>query len=173
MGVIESFPTINRTPPAHKEIRVILDFYWSGIKLLIWLLAFLLAITYIRSVQMGHTNPFWTFKFQEISNDIRNSSIQWVLTLAISIWRFENPSGLRLPKWGLTWECEGSFPHILLHSWEHEMWLLGFPLGLHPCKPLPWSRAQGKGYDIYDAHVNFAKNVMQDHGLLLNSSVGS
>jgi hypothetical protein len=23
------------------------------------------------------------------------------------------------------------------------MWLPGFPLGPHPCKPLPWSRAQG------------------------------
>ncbi len=35
----------------------------------------------------------------------------------------------------------GSFPHILLHSWEHEMWLPGFTFGLHLCKPLPWSQA--------------------------------
>jgi hypothetical protein len=28
-------------------------------------------------------------------------------------------------------------------SQEHEMWLPGFTFGLHPCKPLPWSRAQG------------------------------
>jgi hypothetical protein len=26
-----------------------------------------------------------------------------------------------LLKWEFTWECEGSFPHTLLHSWEHEM----------------------------------------------------
>ncbi len=34
---------------------------------------------------------------------------------------------LQLPKWELTWECEGSFLHTLLHFREHEMWLLGFP----------------------------------------------
>jgi hypothetical protein len=28
-------------------------------------------------------------------------------------------------------------------SWEHEMWLPCFTFGSHPCKPLPWSRAQG------------------------------
>jgi len=39
------------------------------------------------------------------------------------------------------WECEGSFPHTLLHSREHEMWPPGFPLGPQPCKPLPWLRA--------------------------------
>ncbi len=26
---------------------------------------------------------------------------------------------------------------------KHEMWLLGFILGSQPCKPLPWSQAQG------------------------------
>jgi len=30
----------------------------------------------------------------------------------------------------------------LLHSQEHEMWLLGFTLGSHLCKPLLWSRVQ-------------------------------
>jgi len=29
--------------------------------------------------------PILTFKFQDISNDIRNSSIQWVLTLTIAL----------------------------------------------------------------------------------------
>jgi hypothetical protein len=28
-------------------------------------------------------------------------------------------------------------------SREHEMWLMGFTFGPHPCKPLLWSRAQG------------------------------
>jgi hypothetical protein len=40
------------------------------------------------------------------------------------------------------WECEGSFPHIMLHSYEHEMWFLGFTLGSHLCKLLPWLQAQ-------------------------------
>jgi hypothetical protein len=34
---------------------------------------------------------------------------------------FESPPGLQLPKWELTWECGGSFPHTLPHSQEHEM----------------------------------------------------
>jgi hypothetical protein len=40
------------------------------------------------------------------------------------------------PTWEPTWGCVGSFPHTLLHSWEHEMWLTGFILGPHICKPL-------------------------------------
>jgi hypothetical protein len=47
------------------------------------------------------------------------------LTLAIAFWKFENPLRLQLPKWRLPWECEGSFPHILLHSQKHEMWFPG------------------------------------------------
>jgi hypothetical protein len=45
------------------------------------------------------------------------------------------------PKWGcdttweFTWECEGSFPHILLHSWGHENATPGLSFGPHPCKP--------------------------------------
>jgi len=74
---------------------------------------------------------------------IINSSIQWILTLAIFLWRFESPSGLQLPKWEFTWECGGSFPHTLPHSQEDEMWLSGFTFGLHLCKPLLWSQAQG------------------------------
>jgi hypothetical protein len=44
---------------------------------------------------------------------------------AIALWRFKNLLGLQLPKWEFIWECGGSFPHILLHSWEHEIWLPG------------------------------------------------
>jgi len=54
-----------------------------------------------------------------------------------------SPSGFQFSKWEFTWECEGSFPHTLLHSREHEMWLSGFLLGPHLRKPLFWSRAQG------------------------------
>ncbi len=54
------------------------------------------------------------------------------------LWKFGSPSGFQLPKWELTWECGGSFPHILLHSSKHEMWLPCFTFGLHLCKPLFW-----------------------------------
>jgi hypothetical protein len=84
-----------------------------------------LAITYVLSPQMDHASPFQTSKFQEISNDINIFLIQWVLTLAIALWRFKSPLGLQLPKWEFTWECRGSFPHTLMHSQEHEMWLTG------------------------------------------------
>ncbi len=63
--------------------------------------------------------------FQEIFNDIWNVLIQWVLISKIVLWKFRSPLGFQLPMWEFTWECGGSFPHILLHSWKHEMWLLG------------------------------------------------
>ncbi len=75
------------------------------------------------------------------SNDIRNSLIHWGLTPTIAFWKFGSPSGLQLLKWKLPWECEGSQEHE--GSREHEVWLPSFPLGLQPCKPLLWSRAQG------------------------------
>jgi hypothetical protein len=99
-------------------------------------MALLLVITCVSGVQMGHASPFQTFMFQELSNDVRNISIQWVLTLTIALWKLGNQLGLQLPKWEFTWECEGSFPHILLHSWKHEMWLLSSVLAhtfANPC----------------------------------------
>jgi hypothetical protein len=53
--------------------------------------------------------------FHEPFNDIRKSLIQWVLTLASTLWRFRIPSGLQFPKWELIWGCGGSFPHTLTH----------------------------------------------------------
>ncbi len=50
------------------------------------LLPLLLPITCILITQMGHENSFYTFTFQYISSDIRDFSIQWVLTLAIALW---------------------------------------------------------------------------------------
>jgi hypothetical protein len=47
--------------------------------------------------------------------------------------------GTLTPTFGLTWECEGSFSHTLLHSSEYKMCFLGFPLFPHSYKPLPWS----------------------------------
>jgi hypothetical protein len=45
----------------------------------------ILAITYVLSTQMGRASPFETSTFQKLSSDIRNVSIQWVLTLAIAL----------------------------------------------------------------------------------------
>ncbi len=62
--------------------------------------------------------------------------------LAITLWKFESSSGFQLSKWEPTWGCMGSFFHTFLHSREHEMWLSGFTLGPHICKPLLWSQTQ-------------------------------
>ncbi len=64
----ESFPTLCGTQPTRKEIGAILDFQWLG--------ALLLAITCVLNVQMGHAIPFQTSTFQELTNDMRNSSTQ-------------------------------------------------------------------------------------------------
>jgi len=47
------------------------------------------------------------------SNDIKNFLIQWVLTFAITLWKFGSSLGFQLPKWEFTWECDSSFPHTL------------------------------------------------------------
>ncbi len=73
--------------------------------------------------------------FQEFFNDIKNFSIQWVLAPAIALKKFESPSSLQFPKWEFILECGDSFPHIFLHSQEHEMWFFGFNLGACFCKP--------------------------------------
>jgi hypothetical protein len=103
----------------------------------------LLAITCVLSTQMGHTSPFYASTSQEISNFIRNFSIQWVLTLEITLWKFRSPLGLQLPKGEPTWECVSSFPHTFVHPQEHEMWFSSFTFRPHICKPLLWSQAQG------------------------------
>jgi hypothetical protein len=90
----------------------------------------------------GLHKPILDIYVPKLSNDIKNFLIEWVLTPTISLWKFESPLGFQLLKWELIWECGGSFLHNLLHSWEHEMWL-PITLGLHLCKPLLWSWAQG------------------------------
>jgi len=40
-----------------------------------------------------------------------------------------------IPKVELPWEWEGSFPHTLLHSREHAMWLPGFLLARNHASP--------------------------------------
>jgi len=47
------------------------------------------------------------------------------------------------PEVGIHLGVCGFIPHILPHSQDHEMWLLGFTLCAHLHKPLPWLQAQG------------------------------
>jgi hypothetical protein len=79
---------------------------------------------------MDHLSPFQTSTFTKLFNDVRKYSIQWFLTPIIALWKFRSPSGLQLPKWEFSWES-GTFPHTFLYSWEYELSLLGFILGLH------------------------------------------
>jgi hypothetical protein len=73
----------------------------------------------------GSCDPILDIYIPRFFNDLRNFSIQWVLTPTITLWRFGNPLGFQLSRWEFIWECGGSFFHALLHSREHEMWLLG------------------------------------------------
>jgi len=84
---------------------------WSEVKLSIWLPALLLAIICVSDVHMGDACSFYTFTFQELSNDIKNSSNYWVLTPEITLWKFGSPLGVHFPKWELLWEFEETFPH--------------------------------------------------------------
>jgi hypothetical protein len=59
---------------------------------------------------------------------------------SLKIWE---STGTPTPKVKAHLGCEGSFPHTLLHFRELEMWLIGFLLGPHFRKLLPWSQAQG------------------------------
>jgi len=65
----------------------------------------------------------------------KNSLNHWVLAFAIILWTFVSPPRLQLPTWEFTWECEGSFPHTLLHSRGHENATSKLNLGPYPCKP--------------------------------------
>jgi hypothetical protein len=123
----------------------------------------LLAITCASDVWMSNTSPFQTSKFQELSNDIKNSTSHWVLTPKIALWSFGSPPRLHLPKWELPWECECSFPHTSSHfltfpgvcDVTHGLPLgphpyglfalaLGLPFDSQPCNPFAWSRAKAK-----------------------------
>jgi hypothetical protein len=89
-----------RTPPAHTGIGSIPNFLWSGVKLPIWLPALLSTITCAANVQMANARPFRTSTFQELSNGIKNTSRQGVLTSTIELWSRRSPGGLQVPTFG-------------------------------------------------------------------------
>jgi hypothetical protein len=55
---------------------------------------------------MAHARPFWTFTLQNLSNNIKNASLQVVLTPAIMLWFFGSPRGLLQPHFGA--KCENA-----------------------------------------------------------------
>jgi hypothetical protein len=48
-------------------------------------MALLSTITCVADVQMAHARPFWTSTLQELSNGIKNTSMQGVLTPIIML----------------------------------------------------------------------------------------
>jgi hypothetical protein len=97
-------------------------------------LTFLLTITCNVDVQIAHARPFWTFTLQDLSNGIKNTSMQGVLTPVIKLWVFGSPRGPQLPLLGV-WISSSHllqsgvvtlvlliknfiFPHIYTHAWH-------------------------------------------------------
>jgi hypothetical protein len=74
--------------------------------------------------------------YNKISNKIGFDPWNFSLKIWDSIKTPTPQMGAHLGVWGF-------IPHTFPHSWEHEMWLMGFTFGSHLYKPLPWSQAQG------------------------------
>jgi hypothetical protein len=67
----------------------------------------------------------------------------WIFDPWDRLLKIRESTGIPTPKVELPWECEGSLPLTLLHSWEHAEWLPGSLLARNLANPLLWSRAQG------------------------------
>ncbi len=89
----------------------------------VWLPALLLPITWAANVQMAYARPFWTFKLQDLSNDIKNTPMRGVLTPVIELWVFGSSKGLQLPTFGSVsfiftlipkWDCDSVIPNSTL-----------------------------------------------------------
>jgi len=93
---------------------------------------------------MGHANPFQISTFQELFNDIRNSSIYL-------FWPLQMPFEDSKVHWDFNSQSESSLGSVRVHSLNFLALLgawnvtSGFTLGSHFRKPLPWSWAQGWG----------------------------
>jgi hypothetical protein len=69
----------------------------------------------------SHASPLQISKFQNLFNDIRNFSIQWVLTFVVALWKFKNPPKLQFPKWEFNLGMKGFIPShfpTLLKTWN-------------------------------------------------------
>jgi hypothetical protein len=66
----------------------------------------------------GSCEPNLDIYIEELSNDIRNTSIQWVLTIVIIFWKFKNPFETLTPTMGIHLGVWGFTPSHSLHSWS-------------------------------------------------------
>ncbi len=86
---------------------------------------------------MAHARPFWASKLQDLSNGIKNTPMQGVLTPELELWIFGSPGGLQVPTFGnvsfiLTlnpkWGCDkcGLFTRVPLSLcvWIWDWWRL-------------------------------------------------
>ncbi len=78
--------------------------------------------------------------YKEFYNPMGFDPYNHSLKIQKSIWTQTPKVGVHLG----VWRCIPSHSFTFLGAW---MWLSGFILNLHLRKPLPWSRAQGLGYD--------------------------
>jgi hypothetical protein len=140
VALLKSFPTVCCTPFSHTGVESIPDFLWSGVKLPVWLPALLSTITCAADVWMVHARSFSTSTIQGLSNGIKNTSRQGVLTSAIELWSCKSPGGLQVPTFGsvspiLTlaskWGCD-TLEHFLFPLCSHCCWTL-FMIHLWRC----------------------------------------
>jgi hypothetical protein len=66
---------------------------------------------------MGHARPFWASTLQDLSIEIKNTSMRGVLTFELELWVFESPRGLQLPTFGGV-----SFIFTLIPKWGCDMY---------------------------------------------------
>jgi hypothetical protein len=81
---------------------------------------------------MADARPFSTFTLQDLSNGIRNTSGQGVLTPEIELSSFRSPRGLQVPTFGsasliLTlaskWGCDKLSPNLFNVNNNHQIFL--------------------------------------------------
>jgi hypothetical protein len=81
----------------------------------------------------GSCEPILDIYVQEIFNDIRNTSIQWVLAPAIVFWRFKSPFGTPTPTMGVhlgVWRLTPSHPFALPRARDVTLGLASWPATL-------------------------------------------
>jgi hypothetical protein len=117
------------TLPSRKGIGSILDFYWSRVKLPIWLLAFLLAITFVSTEPISDIYTSISFQwYKEFYKTMRFDPCNYILKILESF-------GTPTPNMGIPLGVWGFMPSHSLHSRDHVKWLLGvlsWPATLQP-----------------------------------------
>jgi len=158
VALLKSFSMVCRIRPAHTGIGSNPDFFWSEVKLPIWLLALLSTITCVADVQMAHVRPFSTSTLQGLSNSIKNILRQGFFTSTIELWNCGSP--IQVPTFGnanliLTlaskWGCDTllapklSFCYMYMDLWNskafkffahHALFVLEFSILLLMCAAL-------------------------------------